>query len=163
MAEDYLEDLDTIDVVAIESTDVTVVEEEESQEVQVWTPGKAPISFLRCASCYLKKTCPYCDVSSEKCALKELEQIDTTTGPGIIGLVQEVIRLQAERVLRFAKIEEAEGGYPDPNLTNEFAMLLQLIEKFKKILSDDDMILIKAKGKNATGVLAQIFGDLKED
>ena len=149
-----LEELDIINDSELEIVD------DENQEIEVWTPGNSPISFLRCSSCYLKNKCPYCDVTSEKCMLRELEVIDTSSGEGIIGLIQTVLRIQAERVLRFSKIEEAEGGFPDPNVTNEFLVLLQLIDKFKKILSDDDMILIKAKGKKSVGVLDKIFNDL---
>lgn len=142
----------------IEASEVEVVE--ESDEVELWRPGKPTISFLKCRTCYLRKECPYCDVNSEKCALKALEEVDTTTGEGIISIVQQMLRIQAERVFRFVKVEEMEGGLPDPNVTNELMIFVNLVEKLKRILSDDDYLVIRAKGKATESVLERFFGDL---
>jgi hypothetical protein len=142
----------------IEASEVEVVE--ESDEVELWRPGKPTISFLKCRTCYLRKECPYCDVNSEKCALKALEEVDTTTGEGIISIVQQMLRIQAERVFRFVKVEEMEGGLPDPNVTNELQVFVSLVEKLKRILSDDDYLVIRAKGKATESVLERFFGDL---
>jgi len=133
------------------------------EEVEVWRPGKAPISFLRCSSCYLKKDCPYVDFKTNICTLQELESIDTTTPEGIIGLIESVLAAQARRVFRFVKIEEAESGFPDPAVTAELMAFVSLVEKFKKIITDDDFLIIKAKGKAATGVLDKLFGDLGKE
>jgi hypothetical protein len=144
----------------IKLDDIEIV---ESSEVEVWRPGKAPISFLKCSNCYLKKECQFCDLNSNICALKELEKVDTSTGEGIINLVQTVLAAQAERVLRFIKIEEMEGGFPDPSVTNELMTFVSLVEKFKKILTDDDFLVIRAKGKTSIGVLERLFGDVGKD
>jgi hypothetical protein len=145
----------------IEATDIEVLD--ESDEVELWRPGKPAISFLRCRTCYLRKECPYCDINSEKCALKALEEVDTTTGEGIISIVQQMLRIQAERVFRFVKVEEMEGGLPDPNVTNELMIFVSLVEKLKKILSDDDYLVIRAKGKATESVLERFFGDLGKE
>jgi hypothetical protein len=147
-----------IDEEKIEESDIELIE--ESQEVEVWRAGKPMISFLRCKTCYLRKECPYFDVSSDVCALKALEEIDTTTGEGIISIVQQMLRIQAERVFRFVKVEEVEGGLPDPNVTQELLIFVSLVEKLKKILSDDDFLVIRARGKAAEGVMARLFGDI---
>ena len=144
----------------IEPAEVEVID--ESEEVELWRPGKPTISFLRCRTCFLRKECPYCDINSDICALKAIEEVDTTTAEGIIGIVQQLLKIQAERVFRFVKIEEAEGGMPDPNVTNELIIFVGLVEKLKKILSDENSLVIKAKGKNAMGVMERLFGDLGE-
>jgi hypothetical protein len=92
--------------------------------------------------------------------LQELEQVDTSTGSGIISLVEEMLRIQARRVLRFVKIEEMESGFPDPSVTNELMVFVTLVEKLKKILSDDDYLIIRAKGNKSVGVLEKLFGDI---
>lgn len=142
--------------------DIEIVEDECS-EVELYFPGKKPISFLRCRTCYLNKECLYVDVNSEKCLLQEIETIDTTTGSGIISLVQTMLAIQAQRVLRFVKIEEMERGIPDPVVTQELLVFVSLVEKLKKILSEDDMFIIKGKGKGAVGVLEKLFGDLGKE
>ena len=142
----------------IDCLDMEIVN--ESEEVELWRSGKPTISFLRCKTCYLRKECPYYDVNSDACALKALEDIDTTTGEGIISIVQQMLKIQAERVFRFVKIEEAEGGLPDPNVTNELMIFVSLVEKLKKILSDDDYLVIRAKGKATQGIMERLFGDI---
>ena len=142
----------------IESTEIEIVD--ESEEVELWRPGKPTISFLKCKTCYLRKECIYYDENSTSCLIKELENLDTSTGDGIISIVQQALKIQAERLFRFVKIEELEGGVPDPNVTNEILVLFSIIEKFKKILSDDDYLIIRAKGKSSQGVLERLFGDI---
>lgn len=146
----------------IKAGELEIIQPDYTGEVEVWSPGKAPISFLRCSTCYLRKDCPYNDPTTEGCALQELERIDTTTPEGIIGLIESVLAAQAVRVLRFIKIEEAEGGFPDPSVTGELMTFVSLVEKFKKILSDDDFLVIRAKGKSAQGVLDRLFGDIEK-
>jgi hypothetical protein len=143
----------------VEATNLEVV---ESEEVELWRPGKQPISFLKCKTCYLRKECPFYDPDSEVCAIKAMEQVDTTTGEGIISIVQQMLKIQAERVFRFVKVEEMEGGLPDPNVTNELMIFVSLVEKLKKILSDDDYLVIRAKGKSTQGIMERLFGDLGE-
>lgn len=150
-----------MDEESVKSEEIEVIE--ESSEVEVWRKGKAPISFLKCSTCYLRKECPYVDFNSNVCALKEIEEVDTTTGEGIISIIQTMLKIQAERVLRFVKIEEMESGFPDPAVTNELLVFVSLVEKLKKILSDDDFLVLKVKGKQAQGVLERLFGDIGRD
>jgi len=145
----------------IKPEEVEVVD--DKKEVEVWRPGKMPISFLKCSTCYLKKECPYCDISSNVCALNEIEKIDVSTGEGVISLVQTMLAIQAQRVLRFVKIEEMESGFPDAAVTNELLVFISLVEKFKKILSDDEFLVIRAKGKAAMGVMDRLFGDIGKE
>lgn len=134
-----------------------------NDEVEVWRPGKQPISFLNCSRCYLKRQCPLYDEAAEICPLESLEVIDTTTGEGIIGLIQTILAIQAKRVLRMVKFEEAEGGIADPNVTREMQIFVELVERLKRILSDEDMLVIRAKGKAADGIMNKILGDITEE
>lgn len=143
----------------IKSDEVEIV----SEEVEMWRPGKPTISFLRCKTCFLRKECPYHDNDSTVCAIKAIEEVDTSSGEGIIDLVQKMLKIQAERVFRFVRIEEMEGGLPDVNVTNELMIFVSLVEKLKKILSDEDFILIQAKGKATKGVMERLFGDIGKE
>lgn len=142
-----------------EKLDIEIV---ETQEVQLWQKGKSPLSFLKCSNCYLRKDCLYCDPQRGSCLLKEIEEVDVTTGEGIINIVQQMLKIQAERVFRFVKIEEAESGFIDPAVTQELLVFVSLVEKLKRILSDDDYLVIRAKGKVSQGVLEKLFGDLEK-
>lgn len=99
------------------------------------------------------------DESTEECGLEALNTIDTNTSDGLINILQSVLAIQAKRVLRLSQWEDVEGGLPDPRVTEELLTLLTLIERFKRILSDEDSLVIRAKGKSASGVIAKLFGD----
>jgi len=140
--------------------EIEIVDAEEPVEVEVWQPGKKPISFLRCKTCYLRKECPCYDPDKDDCVIKEMEEVDTTTGEGIIALVQQMLKIQAERVLRAVKIEEVEGGLIEPAVTQEILTFFSLVEKLKRLLSDDDYLVIRSKGRASQGILQRLFGDL---
>lgn len=140
--------------------EMEIVEPDEVGEIEVWVPGsKTPVSLLRCPRCYLKDSCPLMDESTEECGLEALNTIDTNTSDGLINILQSVLAIQAKRVLRLSQWEDVEGGLPDPRVTEELLTLLTLIERFKRILSDEDSLVIRAKGKSASGVIAKLFGD----
>lgn len=145
----------------LEIIDVQVeeIEKTEPQELEVWLPkANKPISFLRCSSCFLKAQCPLADESTEVCSLESLENIETSTGDGLIKIIQEILAIQARRVLRLAKWEEIEGGLPEPTVTKEMKNMIELIEQFKRIVSDENSLTIRASGKSASGVIEKLFG-----
>lgn len=143
----------------LEIVEGKIVEETEPAELEIWRPGdKTPVSFLRCSSCFLRAQCPLVDENTEVCALEELETIETSTGEGLIQIIQQLLAIQARRVLRLAKWEEIEGGLPEPNVTKEMKNMIDLIEQFKRIVSDENSLVIRAKGKNADGIISKLFG-----
>ena len=144
------------------SEELDIIPEEEVTEVEVWMPGKMPVSFLRCKTCYLKKSCPYMDEDSDSCGLEDIEKVDTSTGEGIIGFIQSILAAQARRILRMIRQEEVEGGVPDPAITEEMLNFVEITEKLKRILSEEDSLVIRAKGKSAGMFMEKLMGDLKD-
>jgi hypothetical protein len=130
------------------------------REVEIWRVGKPPISFLKCKTCYIARKCPLYDVDSIICAIEDMgQELDATTPEGIIGFIQTMISLQARRVVRLAAFEDLEGGIPDPRVSEEILTFMDLVNKLKNLVSEEDSLVLRVKGKATSGVLAKLFGD----
>jgi len=67
--------------------------------------------------------------------------------------------MQGARVafMRFA--EEMNGGYADPNLSQEIDRLYNLVEKMQNLGSSKEFIRMTVERQGSSGVLSSIFGD----
>lgn len=132
-----------------------------SNEIEIYRPnGKPPISLLVCKRCYIGKGCPMYDVDSIECGIEKLEsELDATTTEGIVGFIQSMLALQARRVRRLAAFEDLEGGLPDPRVTEEIQAFMSILDKLKKLLSDEDSLVIRAKGKAASSLISKFLED----
>jgi hypothetical protein len=70
-----------------------------------------------------------------------------------------MLEIQAQRVafMRFA--EEMNGGYADPNLSQEMDRYFGMLDKIKKLDENKEFIQITAQRNAGQGVLSAIFGD----
>ena len=132
----------------------------EEKEVELWTPGKPPLSLLVCKRCYVGKACPMYEEDSIACGMEELEgDIDASSAEGIVGFIQSVIALQARRIRRLAAFEDLEGGLPDPRVSEEIESFMHTVERLKKLLENENSLVIRAKGDAVGGVIAKLFGE----
>jgi hypothetical protein len=117
-------------------------------------------TFMRCDTCYIKEGCPIAKDGSQ-CGFKLPKDIMSTGG--ISKILETVLQTQFGRVLRGKAIEEHDGGVPDKVLSNEINLLMNVITRIKELSQDDEEVLIKAKGKGGTSILAELFGSLKKE
>ena len=70
-----------------------------------------------------------------------------------------MIEMQGQRVafMRFA--EEMNGGYADPNVSQEVDRLIKMVKEVNDMASDKEFVQITASRQSAGGVLSAIFGD----
>jgi hypothetical protein len=70
-----------------------------------------------------------------------------------------MIEMQGQRVafMRFA--EEMNGGYADPNVSQEVDRLFKLVKNVKELEESKEFIQITASRASSGGVLSAIFGD----
>jgi hypothetical protein len=70
-----------------------------------------------------------------------------------------LLEMQAQRVafMRFA--EEMNGGYADPNVSQEMDRYFRMLEKLKSLDESKEFIQITAQKNASQGVLSAIFGD----
>lgn len=123
-------------------------------------PGRPPAlvraPVRRCDACHVAATCPGF-LGGAECAYDI--PVEVKTKEQLLGLLQGVIEMQTQRVVfgRFA--EELEGGYPDPNLSNEMDRLLRVIAQAKHIQDDRDFLTLTVAAHAGAGVLSRIFGE----
>jgi hypothetical protein len=142
----------------VKSQEVEVVE--STSELEIWKPGRAPISLLVCSRCYLGARCPLYNVDSESCELQEINQSDVYSPDGISKLLHDLLAIQSRRVMRLVGHEEVEGGIVDPLVTTEIERLVGLMERMKRLSEDSDEIIIKAKGKGGTSFMKEFLGGI---
>ncbi|MGW3764239.1 hypothetical protein [Streptomyces sp. NPDC005131] len=110
-----------------------------------------------CDGCFLAKKCPEYQ-PGENCAYEM--PIRVKTKEQYIALLDSLISMQAMRVFSMRMSEEVEGGYADPNLSQE----MDRLAKFVKVKSDIEeagfsfSMKVQNKGEAEVGLISRLFG-----
>jgi len=115
----------------------------------------AGVTVRRCSSCHVQANCPAYNPGAE-CAFDI--PVEVKTKEQLLGLLQGTIAMQAQRVAFGRYAEELEGGYPDPNVSNEMDRLMRVIYQAKQIQDDRDFLTLTVQAHAGAGVLSRIFG-----
>lgn len=112
-----------------------------------------------CEHCYLQDKCNYFD---EEATCYFRTQVSIGTSGDMLNLLKMLIEMQGERIIMGRFIEQVEGGYMDKNLSEEIRRMLEMIKQFKDIMSSEEEISVKIRGKEAVkqaggGILSEIF------
>jgi hypothetical protein len=85
--------------------------------------------------------------------------VEVKTREQLKDLLTAMIEMQGQRVafMRFA--EEMNGGYADPNVSQEIDRLFKLVASMKDLESNKEFVQITASRQTSGGVLSAIFGD----
>jgi hypothetical protein len=113
-------------------------------------------SLRQCNTCFIASNCPAFKPNNP-CAFKLPIEVKTTEQ--LRSLLNAIIEMQGARVafMRFA--EEMNGGYADPNLSQEIDRLYNLVEKMQNLGSSKEFIRMTVERQGSSGVLSSIFGD----
>lgn len=113
-------------------------------------------SLRQCDTCFVATNCPAFKPQS-MCAFKL--PVEVKTKDQLKSLINAVIEMQGQRVafMRFA--EEMNGGYADPNVSQEIDRLFKLIKTTKELDDSREFIRMTVERQGASGVLSSIFGD----
>jgi hypothetical protein len=137
----------------------TVVETDENgkdvlQDVPVINNQQS--SLRQCNTCFVASNCPAFKPDN-MCAFNL--PIEVKTKDQLKSLLTAIIEMQGQRVafMRFA--EEMNGGYADPNLSQEIDRLYKLVGQVKDMETNKEFIQITAQRQSSGGVLSAIFGD----
>lgn len=113
-----------------------------------------------CDSCFLANKCPAFEPGSN-CAYNIPLQIRTREQ--LASSFNGFVEMQAQRVLFLRFAEEMEGGYADPNLSNEMDRLTKMIKAKVDMETEGFSFKIEGKqigpGTGAQGVIGRMFGD----
>jgi hypothetical protein len=117
----------------------------------------APDRTIRvCNSCYVASNCPGF-VPDAECAYRI--PIQLRTRDELLVFMHGVIEMQSQRVMFGRFIEEVEGGYADPNLSNEIDRLMKLVTQLRDIEDNRDSLKINVEARAGAGMLSRIFGE----
>jgi hypothetical protein len=113
-------------------------------------------SLRQCNTCFVASNCPAFKPDNQ-CAFNL--PVEVKTKDQLKSLLTAIIEMQGQRVafMRFA--EEMNGGYADPNLSQEIDRLLKLVGNVNEMDQNKEFIQITASRQSSGGVLSAIFGD----
>jgi hypothetical protein len=133
----------------------TVVEDDGTIK-DVQTVQSQASSLRVCNTCFVASNCPAFKPDSV-CAFKL--PIEVKTKDQLKSLINAIIEMQGQRVafMRFA--EEMNGGYADPNVSQEIDRLFKLIKTTKELDDSREFIRMTVERQGSAGVLSSIFGD----
>lgn len=137
----------------------TIVEaDDDGNDVlkQVPVVQSQTLSIRQCNTCFIAANCPAFK-ENNTCAFSL--PVEVKTREQLKALLNAIIEIQGQRVafMRFA--EEANGGYADPNVSQEIDRLFKLVKSVKELEENKEFIRITAERQSSGGILSSIFGD----
>jgi len=113
-------------------------------------------SLRQCNTCFVASNCPAFKPDNN-CAFNL--PVEVKTKDQLKALLNAIIEMQGQRVafMRFA--EEMNGGYADPNVSQEIDRLFKLVGNLKELEENREFVRITAERQSSGGVLSAIFGD----
>ena len=113
-------------------------------------------SLRQCNTCFVAAQCPAFKEDST-CAFNL--PVEVKTKEQLKSLLNTIIEMQGQRVafMRFA--EELNGGYADPNVSQEVDRLFKLVKNMKELEENREYVKFTAERSTSGGVLSAIFGD----
>lgn len=124
------------------------------KEVPVLRSNNA--SLRQCNTCILAANCP-AFTPDAACAFNL--PVEVKTKEQLRSLLNTMIEMQGQRVAFARFAEELNGGYPDPNLSQEIDRLFKLVKNVKDLESNNEFIRITAERQSSGGVLSALFGE----
>lgn len=122
-------------------------------------PVLADTPTRQCDSCSLAGTCPAFEPGS---ACKFRMPIQIQSRDQLLASMKLMLEMQAQRVAFGRFSEELNGGYPDQNLSMEIDRFYKLVNTFKNIEDNRDVLSlhVEARGQAMAqaGMLTRLFG-----
>jgi hypothetical protein len=136
--------------------DINTIVDEDGTIKDLPTVQSQATSLRVCNTCFVASNCPAFKPDSV-CAFKL--PVEVKTKEQLKSLINAVIEMQGQRVafMRFA--EEMNGGYADPNVSQEIDRLFKLIKTTKELDDSREFIRMTVERQGGAGVLSSIFGD----
>ena len=141
-------------------TQKTVVEKDlEGNDVikDVTVVSSQSTTVRNCDTCFIAANCPAFKPQS-MCSFSL--PIEVKTKDQLKGLIESMVEMQGQRVAFMRFTEEMNGGYADPNVSQEMDRLFRMLKTVKELDDSSSFIKMTVEAKNGNaGVLSSIFGD----
>jgi hypothetical protein len=136
----------------------TVVENEDGRDVLKDIPvvQSNTTSLRQCDTCFVAANCPAFKPQNT-CAFNL--PIEVKTPEQLKAMNTALLEMQAQRVAFMRFSEELNGGYADPNVSQEMDRYFKMLEAMKKLDEQKEFIQITGSRSTSGGVLSAIFGD----
>jgi hypothetical protein len=136
----------------------TVVETENGIDVlkDVAVVQSNSTSLRQCDTCFVAANCPAFKPQNT-CAFSL--PIEVKTPEQLKSLNTALLEMQAQRVMFMRFAEELNGGYADPNVSQEIDRYQKMLKNMKELDEQKEFIQITGSRSSSGGVLSAIFGD----
>lgn len=118
--------------------------------------NSSSVSLRQCDTCFVAASCPAFKPQTS-CAFSLPVQVKTKEQ--LKHLLNAVIEMQGQRVAFARFTEEINGGYPDPNTSQEIDRLFKIVGKLKELEENREFIKMTVERQGGGGVLSQLFGE----
>lgn len=112
-------------------------------------------SARRCDSCVIRDKCPEAKANTT-CAYSIPTAIKTPEQRK--AFLTGMIEMQAQRVQFGYLVEQMNGGYADPNLSQEYDRLLKAMQVQADLEDTRDFLKISVEARGKSGALTRLFG-----
>ena len=137
----------------------TVMEKDEFGQTtikDVPVLGAAGVSLRQCNTCFVAANCPAFKPSNT-CAFSL--PLEVKTKDQLKSLLNTMIEIQGSRVAFARFAEELNGGYPDPNTSQEMDRLFKLVKQMKELEENKEFVRMTVERQTSGGVMSALFGD----
>ena len=136
----------------------TVIGSDNGQDILQEVPTvKSNTSSLRqCDTCFVAANCPAFKPQNT-CAFNLPIKVETPEQ--LRAMNTALLEMQAQRVAFMRFSEELNGGYADPNVSQEMDRYFKMLKNMKELDESKEFIQITAQRNAGSGVLSAIFGD----
>jgi hypothetical protein len=136
----------------------TVVENENGIDVlkDVAVVNSNSTSLRQCDTCFVASNCPAFKPQNT-CAFNL--PIEVKSPEQLKALNTALLEMQAQRVMFMRFAEELNGGYADPNVSQEIDRYQKMLKNMKELDEQKEFIQITGSRSTSGGVLSAIFGD----
>lgn len=108
-----------------------------------------------CNNCYLASRCPQFQENAT-CAFSL--PLEIRTKDQLQAALTALLEMQVGRVMFARFAEELEGQGLDSSLSSEIDRVFQLVEKFRNISDNREMVRLEVEARGSSGVLSRLFG-----
>jgi hypothetical protein len=136
----------------------TIVDSDGSHDVLKDVPivQSTATTLRQCNTCFVASNCPAFK-EDNTCAFSL--PIEVKTREQLQALNTALLEMQAQRVMFMRFAEELNGGYADPNVSQEIDRYQKMLKNIKELDESKEFIQITAQRNASQGVLSAIFGD----
>jgi hypothetical protein len=144
-------------VLGFEEISTSEVDEDGAQVLgKRLVPRLGTATIRQCDTCYVAASCPARQPGAE-CAFNL--PVSVQTKDQLRALLNAVMEMQGQRVAFARFAEELNGGYPDPNVSQEIDRLFKLVESVKRLEDNREFARISVEARGQSGLLSQLFGE----